>query len=329
MAVGARRGLAALTDLIRSQPFARSWRGTLASHDALAVGYSLVVFGVTLTSSGPAQAACLLRVATAGALVVVAAVIGRVLTEVPSTVRAQLYRLALAAVVVDSYLILRDLLPLVRPDTVDATLHAIDEWLFGFSPALWFERFNRRPIVEWFSFFYFSYFWICGGYLLTVLWLLKPGRRTSVFAIGSMLVMFCGQLCYMLVPGYGPLRELAHAYEGPLDGGFFWSCVWQTVQTGSAMKDIFPSLHTAMPTWFTAFALWNARRDPRWRPVATITAFFAINIIISTMLLRWHYAIDIVAGLVLAGAASWAAPRIAAREAVSRRLAGLPPVWRF
>lgn len=72
-----------------------------------------------------------------------------------------------------------------------------------------------------------------------------------------------------------------------------------------------------------------ARTDPRWRPVAIITGFFASQIIISTLLLRWHYAIDVVAGLALAGFAAWAAPRIADREAAHRARHALPDPWAF
>jgi membrane-associated phospholipid phosphatase len=139
--------------------------------------------------------------------------------------------------------------------------------------------------------------------------------------------MCVGQLGYCAVPGYGPIRYLADQYQGPIDGGFFWGCVWSTVQAGSAMKDIFPSLHTAMPTWLTLFALTQARRDPRWRWPALLTGFFAVNIIVSTMLLRWHYAVDVMAGLALAFAVAAVAPRLARWEEDWRRQRRFAGVW--
>jgi len=95
------------------------------------------------------------------------------------------------------------------------------------------------------------------------------------------------------------------------------------------MKDIFPSLHTATPLWFTFFALHQMRRDRRWRWPALVTAFFSANIIFSTMLLRWHYGIDVVAGFCLAIVAGLAAPRLAAMEEAWRRSAGLDDPWKF
>jgi len=95
------------------------------------------------------------------------------------------------------------------------------------------------------------------------------------------------------------------------------------------MKDIFPSLHTAVPTWLTCFAVGRARKNRRWWLPAIVTGFFAANIIVSTMLLRWHYAIDVVAGLFLGCTAGWLAPRIAAREARERSLMGMRQPWNF
>jgi len=143
------------------------------------------------------------------------------------------------------------------------------------------------------------------------------------------LVLSVGQLGYAAVPGYGPIHYLEGLFHGDVAGGFFWSCVWDTVQAGGALKDIFPSLHTAVPLWLTLFARRQAGHDPRWRWPARITGFFTANIIISTMLLRWHYGIDVVAGVVLAVVASFAAPRVAALEEAWRRTLGHEGPWAF
>ncbi len=165
--------------------------------------------------------------------------------------------------------------------------------------------------------------------MLTVVWFTRPGRRTTEFAIGTLIVLGLGQLGYTAVPGYGPIKHLAAQFRGPIDGGFFWGCVSRTVAAGGAMKDIFPSLHTATPLWFTFFALHQIHRDRRWRWPALVTVFFSANIVFSTMLLRWHYAIDVIAGLGLAILAGVAAPRLAAREAAWRESVGLEDPWTF
>jgi membrane-associated phospholipid phosphatase len=308
----------------------RALAGIFALQDVLLLAY-LGLTGLMVWSAppGPAQAHCARVIYVSMAAHAIGCFVARGRPRLPVLLRAAIYRCSIVGVLVSSYLTLRDTLTLVRPDSVDEVLVRIDMRLFGVEPALWLERFNQRPIVEWFSFFYFSYFFICTAYMVTVVWLTPPARRTTEFAIGTLLVYTLGQLGYTAVPGYGPVAHLKDQFHGGVAGGFFWSCVWSTVQAGGAMKDIFPSLHTAGPSWFTLYALHQSRSDPRWRWPARITGFFAINIIVSTMLLRWHYGIDVVAGLALALTAGILAPRLAAIEESWRQSMGFPGPWTF
>ncbi len=262
-------------------------------------------------------------------VIIGAAIFARAIPSIPALARKIVYRVSIVAVLVQNYLVLRFLLPVVRPDHVDGTLLRIDELIFGSEPALVLEALNVRPVVEWFSFFYFSYFFIGATYMVVGIWLTRPARRTTAFAIGTLLVFSVGQLGYMAVPGYGPHHYLADQFKGPVNGGFFWGCVWDTVQAGSAMKDIFPSLHTAAPTWFTLHALNNARTDRRWLWPGIVTGFFAANIIFSTVFLRWHYAIDVIAGLTLAFSMGALAPWLAKREEAWRARRGYRGAWIF
>jgi membrane-associated phospholipid phosphatase len=310
-----------------------SWREivrVLALQDLILLGYLATVFVALLATSAGHELAtelCLRRVALDAALLLVGAYVARGGTGVGDLGRRVIYRLCLVGVLVDTYLMLRDLLPLVRKGSVDAALHRIDVALFGVEPALWMERWNRPEIVEWFAFFYFSYFAIAALYMTGIVWLRRADRATTELAIGVLIVFCVGQLGYMLVPGFGPVKHLASSFHGPVDGGFFWSCVERTVAAGGANKDVFPSLHTAAPTFFAIFAWRRARTERLFRVVAPVTTFFAANIIVSTMLLRWHYAIDVVAGLALAAFAGFAAPRLAAAEERWRSARGLALPW--
>lgn len=304
------------------------WRVALAANDRIAVVYfAILLLLVALADSSPERTATLVRGVICLVVVVGGALMHRHFLRLPHALRHHAYRAAKVGMVTLSYLMLRDALPVIRHDHLDAELLAVDYWLFGFEPSLWLQRYNELAIIEWFSFFYFSYFWICAGYLLSVMWLVPSGRTTHVFAVGSLLVLFCGQLGYMLVPGFGPLRHLASSFDGPIQGGFFWNAVQSTVNAGSAFKDIFPSLHTAMPAWFAMFAALEARRDRRFWIPALITGFFSLNIIVSTMLLRWHYAIDVIAGLALAIGSAYLSQVIVDKEALWRSQNSWTEAW--
>ena len=284
---------------------------------------------VALAAAGAARDGAARLVDGALLLLVVGVLVGRVLPGLPRAVRGVVYRTCIAGTLLASYLMLRDVLLVVRTDSLDAVLANLDARLFGVTPAVWMEAFATRAAVEYFSFFYFSYFVLLIGYTVVVVWLERPSRHTAVFAIGTLLVFGIGQLGYVVVPGYGPYLHLSSSFAAPLDGGFFWRLVQGAVQAGGAMKDIFPSLHTAVPTWLTAYAVQRARHDPRWRVAALITGLFAGNIVVSTMFLRWHYGVDVIAGLSLAALAAAVAPRLARWEERRRARFGHAQPWAF
>ena len=238
--------------------------------------------------------------------------------------RALTYRLGLFVPMVLSYFELRVLLPALQPDLMDHRLFAIDLWLLGTTPSVWMQAWNTKPIVEWLSFFYYTHFFLLIMMLVPSLFFGK-GRRLQELMAGGMLVIASGHLLYTLVPGVGPYATLA--FDQPLHGGFWWTQVEVTVATAGAQLDIFPSLHTAWPAYFTLHAF--AHRDyPPFRILWPILGFVAINIIVATMFLRWHWFIDVALGLLLAFGARRFAVAVAIREE-QRGSAGdiRQPVW--
>lgn len=299
------------------------WQRTFTIQDQLLLAYSSIVGLLLLRGEpGPAQTIALQHVLVALTLAFGGCILARSVPGVPYSARWMAYRISSVGSIVYNYVSLRDILPVVRPDSVDAFLLSIDKSIFGVEPALWLERFNQRPIVEWFSFFYFSYFFICALYPIVTFCFARINRHTCEYAIGTVIVYCGGQLGYMAVPGFGPIHYLASEYKAPVDGGFFWGCVWSTVDAAGALKDIFPSLHTAGPLFFALYALHRAKFERRWRWPALLTAFFSFNIIISTVFLRWHYVIDVVAGILLALTARYGAPQIVAWEEKRRAAMG-------
>src|SRR6185436_6569964 len=107
---------------------------------------------------------------------------GRVLPRIPDRVRNVVYPLCLVGALMASYALLRDIIPIVREDAVDGTLLQIDLALFRVEPALWLERLNRRPIIEWFAACYFGYYFVLGGFVVAVTVLSAKSKKTTVFA---------------------------------------------------------------------------------------------------------------------------------------------------
>ncbi len=228
-----------------------------------------------------------------------------------------LYRLAIYGTVQLSYFFFRNYLPVVNPRSLDAWLYSFDLKLFGIEPAMVLDRIVTPVTTEWFSFFYFGYFFVLAVHVIPILFLVRRHRLLGEFAMG-MLVLFClGHTLYILVPGYGPYRAFSGEFSQVFPSGLWLDDVMSTVAAGGAQKDIFPSLHTGAPTFITLFG-YRHRHTMPFRYTWPIMAFFTINIIVATMFLRWHYVIDVVAGLCLAVFARYVAAVVTDRELARR-----------
>ncbi len=237
-----------------------------------------------------------------------------------------LYRLTISGSVQLSYFMFRRLLPVANPGSLDHHLYAIDMALFGVEPAMAFDAIVSPLTTEWFSFFYFGYFFLIGAHILPIVFLARQRQLLGEFTFGLLTVFCIGHVVYMLVPGYGPFHAMAGAFKNELPSGLWHDLVMNAVRSGGAFKDIFPSIHTAAPTFIALFSFRHRHRLPfryTWLPVA----LFAVNIIGATMFLRWHYLIDVVAGLALGSFALWVTVRVTRFELNRRAAFGLTDSW--
>lgn len=305
----------------------RHFAQNLAVHDWMILGYFTVVLTALILGSGPGRPACIESVLVDIGLLLV----GLGLTRggiVPRTsfLNSLVYRFAIFGAVFLSYFQLRDILPAVSSRVVDAEILAFDLKVFGMEPSLAWDQYVNPSTTEWFAFFYFSYFAILTVHVFPFLLAVKNQKLLTQFALGIFVVFCSAHTLYMVVPGYGPYAHMADQFEHQLSGGLFWGLVREAVDAGGAQKDIFPSLHTAAPTFFAIFSFRHRRHAP-FNFTWPIVAFFASQIIVATMFLRWHYLIDIFAGITLAVVANVVGAKVSAWEAKRRAARGIVPVF--
>ena len=216
-------------------------------------------------------------------------------------VRALTYRVLCIAAVCVSYFEMGVLLPALKSKLLDAELLWLDRLLFGETPAVLMAPLLSTATSTWFSFFYYTYLWLMGFNVLGSALLDRNTRRMGEMLSGAGIVGVVGHLCYVMVPGAGPYAHMT--FEQAIPPNFWWSLVEAVVGNAGSMLDIFPSLHTAYPCFFALHAIRHRRTMP-FRVLWPVAAFFALNMVISTMFLRWHYAVDVIAGLALAYGAS-------------------------
>jgi len=198
---------------------------------------------------------------------------------------------------------LGDLIQYLRSD-VDPWLIRIDLFLFGVHPTIWMEKW----IVPWFtdimSLAYVSYYFLPVVFVLT---LHLKGRKLELDA--SIFILAFGYylsfIGYILFPAIGPRYTLDPLYSVPLEGSFITDFVRDTLNTLEHNKrDCMPSGHTQI----VLMVLYLTRRYERF----LFYLFFPIicGLILSTVYLRYHYVIDLFAGIAFAISCVIIAPRL-------------------
>lgn len=190
---------------------------------------------------------------------------------------------------------LRVAIPALRPDLLDAELLAIDEWLLGTTPALSLEAWVRPWLTDLMSLCYFLFLPYLA--LSMLYYFLAPLAMAQRFWAGLFSLYGIGFLGYSLVPAAGPWVHLADRFSVPLEGSWITDLNARLIGAGSNGVDVFPSLHCAV----SAYCLLFDRRHKPWR--FRIYLVPCVGLWMSTVYLRYHYFIDLVAGFALAAAA--------------------------
>jgi hypothetical protein len=299
----------------------------LAIHDWIVVTYlTVLTLAVSMADDSSARTRCLGHVAPmlAFCVAVLALVRGGLVKD--NFIAPLTYRVAVYGTVQISYFELRELLPLVNPNSLDRALSFIDERVLHFEPSLFMDRFVTPTTTEWFAFFYFGYFALLASHVLPMVFFSRRNDLVAPFALGMIFVYAMAHTLYMVVPGYGPVRFLADRYQHELPSGVWLNAVLNAVQSGGAQKDIFPSLHTAGPVFLSLFSYHHRDKLP-FKYTWPFVSFFSANIVIATMFLRWHYLIDVLAGIALSVTGFYVSAWVSKREVQFRELNGYQPVW--
>ena len=175
----------------------------------------------------------------------------------------------------------------------DRWLIAADRWLFGTDPTVWLQRFTVPWLTELLQLFYATNYFL--PLILVLILYLKRERlpfQKTVFTITLGYIL--SYLGYFIIPAIGPRFTILHGVE--LDGIFIREKLEAAIYCLDACpRDCFPSGHTMIPL----ITLWLASRFRR--KLFYIYLPIVIGLICSTVYLRYHYVIDVIAGIALAG----------------------------
>ena len=186
------------------------------------------------------------------------------------------------------------LIPAIRGTDADAELEHLDFLIWHAHPTVWLERIQSAPFTEFLQIVY-SLFIPAVLFVAYRFWARREYEAFRFYAFVIATGFLASYVGYFLVPARGPrflLRDLQHV---PLQGLWVFGMLQSSLdRLESAAYDCFPSGHTEL----VILAWWGSRRlSKTWGKVYFI---YAVCIIFSTVYLRYHYTVDIAAGMLLA-----------------------------
>jgi membrane-associated phospholipid phosphatase len=200
---------------------------------------------------------------------------------------------------------------------IDPWLIAADRWLFGTDPTVWLHAWAFPALTEALQVAYA----VC----LTIPILVgaelyarrddEPFREWMFVCASAFFLTYAG---YLLLPAVGPRftlhdisaldRDLPGLWLTPTlraainAGGFVAAGVPNSVAMAGAARDAFPSGHVAV----TAVAIWwcwRHRLRVRW-----VVSAAGVLVAFGAVYLRYHYVVDVLAGVAVAGMCVAVAP---------------------
>jgi len=202
----------------------------------------------------------------------------------------------------------------------DPFLIDLEQAIFGLQPSLeWSRAWSWPWLLELMEFAYFSYYffpviglaliWLASGRDTPTRWLLSERLVRDLMA-----VMFTCYLWFIVLPVWGPkyftyLGVAGSVASEGLDGWLFTDIMRWIDAHGALHGAAFPSSHVAgsMVSWW-----WGWKVAPRHRP--WLTVLWGL-LCLSIVYCRYHYVLDLVAGVAWSALIMWLLSRFGAGTA--------------
>ena len=196
------------------------------------------------------------------------------------------------------------LIPVIRGSNADQWLADLDYSIWGAHPTVWLERIQSAGLTQFLQVAYTLF-------IPAVLWVayrLWRSRAYSEFRFYAFLIAagyLVSYVGYLIVPARGPRFLLHDLQSAPLQG--LWG--FEAMRTAldrleSAHYDCFPSGHTEL----TMLACWGSRMISERMFRAYV--LYTVAIVFATVYLRYHYTVDVAAGVATAALLIAAAPYV-------------------
>jgi membrane-associated phospholipid phosphatase len=165
--------------------------------------------------------------------------------------------------------------------------------MFNSYPTVALEKITTPLITEFLQLAYTSYYFLPLILCIT----LKITGKNKEFERALFLIILCFFLSYVgyiLVPAIGPRYTMNHLHSTDLHGLYLRDSIDSILNSLEGIKrDAFPSGHTAV-TLVVSYLAYRFQKPLFWASLP-----FVMALIVATVYLRYHYVIDVLAGILL------------------------------
>ena len=190
----------------------------------------------------------------------------------------------------------------IRHNHADEALAALDHAFWGVYPTVWLERMYSPPLTEALQIIY-TLFLPMAMFVPFLIWRQKRMAEFRYMAFLLAIGFMVSYLGYLAVPAHGPRFLLADFQHQPLKGLWLFNSMQATLnRLEQDHYDCFPSGHTEI----TILACWLSRSISH--KLFWVYFLYTLCIVFATVYLRYHYTVDLLAGVVVALVLILAAP---------------------
>jgi membrane-associated phospholipid phosphatase len=178
----------------------------------------------------------------------------------------------------------------VNPEDIDPILIRLDYLIFRNHPTIMLERIMHPLLTDILQIAYSTYYFIPVSFGIVLL----TKNQKSEFNKALFMILLCFYLSYLgyiLMPALGPRFYLDHLQTTGLQGLLVAQPLHDLLNRLEGIKrDAFPSGHTGIAV-VVLYLSYHYKRNLFWIYLPIVSA-----LLFSTVYLRYHYVVDVIAG---------------------------------
>lgn len=184
------------------------------------------------------------------------------------------------------------LVHIIYPGWLDGWINKVELKLFGEYPTVWMQKIVSVPLNEYMMLSYFSYYFLM-PVLGIALYFKNRLKEFDQFLLVCAVTFYLSYIGFLFMPVEGPRYAIPDLHNVELMGILFTPLAQYVVNTWGLHGGCMPSSHVAVALVVMIFAI---RYE---KTIAWILTPLILSLFVATVYGRFHYILDVVAGILV------------------------------